>query len=84
MGSAPGQVGDDRITDDADQRAAQHQRPKQEWQVVPQLAEISEMHDNVLNGFLDVRPERSACDTSNTFSSALPIHRRRFDMAPDQ
>jgi xylan 1,4-beta-xylosidase len=34
--------------------------PDQEWQRVPESAEISGMHHNVLGGFLDVRPALSA------------------------
>lgn len=45
-------------------------RPNQEWQRIPESAEISGMHHNVIGGFLDVRPALSAWGTGDaTFRS---------------
>jgi xylan 1,4-beta-xylosidase len=39
--------------------------PNQPWQRLPESAEISGMHHNILGGFLDVRPALSAWGTGN-------------------
>ena len=67
-GKLLGQVGDDCIMSSwimPIQRTAQRRRTNQEWQRVPESAEISRMHHNVLDGFLDVRPALSTWGTGN-------------------
>jgi len=54
-----------RIVNDRQEIDFYFRRPNQEWQRVPESAEISGMHHNVLGGFLDVRPALSAWGTGN-------------------
>jgi beta-xylosidase len=39
--------------------------PNQPWRRIPESAEISGMHHNILGGFLDVRPALSSWGTGN-------------------
>jgi xylan 1,4-beta-xylosidase len=54
-----------RIVNDRQEIDFYFRRPNQDWQRVPESAEISGMHHNVLGGFLDVRPALSAWGTGN-------------------
>jgi beta-xylosidase len=54
-----------RIVNDRQEIDFYFRRPSQDWQRVPESAEISGMHHNVLGGFLDVRPALSAWGTGN-------------------
>jgi len=52
-----------RVVNDRQEIDFYFRRPGQEWQRLPESAEISGMHHNVLGGFLDVRPALSAWGT---------------------
>jgi xylan 1,4-beta-xylosidase len=54
-----------RIVNDRQEIDFYFQRPNQAWQRLPESAEISGMHHNVLGGFLDVRPALSAWGSGN-------------------